>query len=194
MPQEDDEQTDEVDEDVGDEDDAVCDARDDAPLSHVLVLLLHLALLVADLLQDVPDGADLLHQRGGPGTRELLHHLLEPSSSASSFFPSLWHPHPSAMRAQRRGRGWGSGTRLVGAVVEEPDLGEVDVGVGVLPLGVTADPPSVPALVRGGRVVGVSNFAAEAEHAGEAVDHHLQPNQTHDDNGDTAVSFRVVLR
>ena len=184
LPEEDDEQTNEVDENVGDEDDAVGDAGDDAPLPHVLVLLLHLGLLVADLLQDVPDGADLLHQRGGPGTGELLHHLLESSSSSSassssSSVPCLRHSQPSAMSAERRGRGWRSGTSLFRAVVEEADLGEVDVGVGVLALGVAADPPRVPAFVRGGCVVGVGDLAAEAQHASEAVDHHLQQHDTH---------------
>ena len=196
LPEEDDEQTDEVDENVGDEDDAVCDAGDDAPLPHVLVLLLHLGLLVADLLQDVPDGADLLHQRGGPGTGELLHHLLESSSSSSSSasssssVPCLRHSQPSAMSAEGRGRGWRSGTSLFRAVVEEADLGEVDVGVGVLALGVAADPPRVPAFVRGGGVVGVGDLAAEAQHASEAVDHHLQHHDTHNDNRSSSATPR----
>ena len=178
--QEDDEQADEVDQQVGDEDDAVRDAGDDAPLAHELLLLLQLGLLVADLLQDVSDGAHLLHQRRRAGAGELLHDLLEAPSTAaatttSPALPTLGVAHAAAAGADGRGRGRGSGAGLLRAVVQQADLGEVDVGVGILALGVAPHPSRVPALLLGrGGVLRVRDLAAQAQHARHAVDHELQ--------------------
>lgn len=141
LPEEDHKQANEVDQEIADEDDAIGDARNDAPFSMVLVLLLQFCFLVANFLQNVADRSHLFHQWRHARSWEVVWNLLETPANIPAIADD-WR------------RNWMCAASLFGSVVKETNLGEVDIRVGILAFSVSANPTCVPTFfVGGGSVV-----------------------------------------